>query len=121
LRISVIEEHLNPVIAHNPENAGQVRMLIVAISVMTLAMAFILGLIAGRLLSPGGREATPHTLNLANLPVQEVRLAPGETLARTDVAYDRAMIITDRAGITQTYLLPLDQRRAVRLVILPAE
>lgn len=75
-----------------PGQEGKVRALIAAIALMTLAMAFMLGMIVGRLLSPGGGPA-PAAVDAAGLPVMAITLPPGAAPLRESVG-EGALIVS---------------------------
>ncbi len=73
-----------------PGQEGKVRALIAAIALMTLAMAFMLGMIVGRLLAPGG--GAPASVDAAGLAVMEIALPPGAVALRESLG-EGALIV----------------------------
>lgn len=95
-------------------------MLITAIAVMTLAMAFIIGMIVGGLLAPGGPRL-PDAIDLSEVPLLPVQLAAGESVVSVETGYDRVMIVTRSGdGAERRYLLPIEPGQPLRLEITPA-
>ncbi len=79
-----------------PGQEGKVRALLGAIALMTLVMAFMLGMIVGRLLTPGAAPL-PDALNAADLPVLEITLPAGARSPSARVSDGRLIVAYDGA------------------------
>jgi hypothetical protein len=111
------------------QNAGMVRILSVAIGIMTIAIIVLFAAIVARLLNPKEEEgseaqpqaeaaAEPGTIDFAAAPTVEIGLPPGVRVVETYVSADRATFLIETAqGEKGVYSTPLDgYDEPVRLV-----
>ncbi len=75
-----------------PGQEGKVRTLLISIGVMTVMMVFMLGMILGRLLAPGGAPPAPEAIAWDTVPVMEIRLPADAQVVRESVGEGRVLI-----------------------------
>lgn len=91
------------------QQTAMVRTLIVAITIMTLAIVFLFGAIVSRLLAPAGGRASAHVVDFADAPEVAITLPAGARVVETRVSADRATFVVETAaGETEIYTAPLD-------------
>lgn len=74
-----------------PGQEGKVRALIAAIVLMTLAMAFLLGMIVTRLMTPSS-AAPPARIDVASAAEMEIVLPAGARVVRESVGEGRVIV-----------------------------
>jgi hypothetical protein len=91
------------------QQAGMVRVLIIAIALMTAAIVFLLGAIVARILSPSAAERPQAaTIDFAAAPVVEVGMPAGARVVETHVSADRATFVIEGVeGGRAVYTTPL--------------
>ena len=90
------------------QQTGMVRVLIVAIVLMTLAIVFILGAMISRLLNPRIEATAQDTVDFAAAPEVEIGLPPGARVLETHVSAERATFVVETAeGERAVYTTPL--------------
>jgi hypothetical protein len=97
-----------------------VRVLLVAITLMTLAIVGILAAMVARFLSPGQASSSPPSggaaIDFAAAPVVAITLPSGVRVVETHVDADRATFVVETgAGERAIYTTPLEGRGPVRL------
>ncbi len=105
------------------QRAAMVRVLIVAIAIMTLAIVALFAAIVARLIAPGGNGAPGGTIDFAAAPAVEIGLPPGARVVETHVSAERATFVIETArGERAVYTTPLHGFDApVRLVLVTLE
>lgn len=94
------------------------RALVMAIVIMTLAIAFLSGMIVARLVSPASGGAPAGDVRSGELARIEVQLPSGASVLREDVNGDRFTVIYQTAaGNREVIVLPAP-RRPSRVVYL---
>jgi hypothetical protein len=102
-----------------PQQKAMVRVLLVAITLMTLAIVGILAAMVARFLSPGQASPPPSggaAIDFAAAPVVAITLPSGVRVVETHVDADRATFVVETdAGERAIYTTPLEGRGPVRL------
>ncbi len=99
---------VNAPAAPQADNSGMVRTLVFAIGVMTLAVAFMVGAIFGRLSAPAGAPAPVAGVDFAAAPQVEIGLPPGALVVDQSVSAERLTLTLQSArGETFVYTTPL--------------
>lgn len=101
------------VFAPPPENQGLFRILAGSIVVMTLAAAFMLGMIVGRILTPSGAPA-PSSTDLVAAEASEVALTlpQGARALEVEIGADRMTVLYETAdGAREVFTAPLSALR----------
>lgn len=104
-------------------NQSMVRILVIAIGLMTLAIVVLFAAIVARLLNPREEEsdraadrvrieqeiAERGTIDFSAAPVVEIGLPPGARVVETHVSADRATFVIETVqGERGVYTTPLD-------------